>query len=72
MDEPLEEIGYLTGDGLLFCSQTCAGRHGRHRGFEIDRAAFDALLEGEIVGPGSLCPGCGGEFDVEWPESAPN
>ena len=72
MDESLEEIGYLTGDGILFCSQACAGRHGRDRGFQIDRPALDALVEGEMVGPGSLCPGCGAEFDLEWPEPPPN
>ena len=72
MDEPLEETGYLTGDGVLYCSQVCAGRHGRIRGFEIDRAAFDALVEGEVVGPESLCPGCGEEFHFEWTETSPN
>lgn len=70
MDEEQDVIGFLAKDGALFCSRECASRHGGTIGYEVDQDEYDALVESQTVQAGGLCPGCGAEFAVSWPEPA--
>lgn len=67
MDERQEVIGYLTDDGVLYCSRECPGAKKR-AGREVDQDEYEALVEGGGLVPESVCPGCGAEFSVQWPE----
>ncbi|MGH9367096.1 MAG: hypothetical protein ACRD3M_05410 [Thermoanaerobaculia bacterium] len=69
MEEEQGVIGFLANDGVLYCSKACATREGKRRGREVDQEEYEALLAGEDLPWGSLCPGCYAEFPVVWPES---
>jgi hypothetical protein len=74
MDENENEnvIGFLAKDGVFFCSRECGARHGATIGYEVDQDEYDALVENGSVAAEGLCPGCGAEFVVSWPEREPN
>ena len=40
METETEVIGFLTRDGLLYCSESCAARNGRRTGFPIDEREY--------------------------------
>ena len=67
-----EEIpfGYLADDGTLYCSAACATRAGQALGRRVDQEEYEAHVEAGIAG-GALCPACGEEFPVLWPERTP-
>lgn len=69
METETDVIGFLTRDGLLYCSEACAARNGRRTGFPIDEREYGSLVDTQTIEPGALCPGCGGEFDFAWPET---
>ncbi|MEX0880401.1 MAG: hypothetical protein WD451_11840 [Thermoanaerobaculia bacterium] len=71
MDEQTGAIGFLGSDGALYCSRACALRQGTD-GDEVDQEEYESLLEGDSLQPGSLCPVCGGEFPVSWPDRQPD
>ncbi len=67
VDEQADEIGFLGSDGVLYCSRACALRKG-FTGYEVDQDEYESLVEGESVSAGGLCPGCGAEFAISWPD----
>ena len=71
MDEHENVIGFLVRDGVLFCSRDCAARHGGAIGYEVDQDEYEALVESGSVAAEGLCPACGAEFAVSWPEREP-
>jgi hypothetical protein len=71
MDEQSNVIGFLGSDGALYCCRACALRQGID-GDEVDQDEYESLLEGDSLRPGSLCPVCGSEFPVSWPDRQPN
>ena len=72
IDEHEDVIGFLGSDGVLYCSRDCALRQGSFSGEEVDPDEFESLLESESISAGALCPGCGAEFVVSWPDAEPN
>jgi hypothetical protein len=72
MDEQEGVIGFLGSDGVLYCSKACALRQGSFTGYEVDQDEYDSLVEGESLSAGGLCPDCGAEFAVSWPDREPN
>jgi hypothetical protein len=68
MEERTNVIGYLASDGVLFCSRACAVKEGRRTGCEVDPDEYESLVESGSVQAGSLCPACGADFGVLWPE----
>jgi len=72
MDDLEEAIGFLGSDGILYCSRACALRQGCFAGYEVDQDEFESLVESESLSTGGLCPGCGAEFAVSWPDREPN
>jgi hypothetical protein len=72
MEESLDAIGFLGSDGILYCSRACAVKEGRTVGYEVDQDEYESLVENEAIAEGSLCPGCGAEFAVSWPDREPN
>jgi hypothetical protein len=72
-DEDVSEvIGFLSSDGVLYCSQACASAHGISEGYDVDQDDYDSLIESKSLQAVGLCPGCGAEFPVSWPEREPN
>jgi hypothetical protein len=65
-------MGFLSSDGVLYCSRGCAADHGISLGNDVDQDEYDSLVESESVQAVSLCPGCGSEFAVSWPEREPS
>ena len=72
MDEQSDTIGFLAADGTLYCSQSCALLQGRPTGYDVDDDEYESLLEGGSLTAGGVCPACGAEFAVSWPEREPN
>ena len=72
MDDEPDVIGFLGTDGALYCSRTCASSHGVQVGYEVDQDEYESLLESGSLQAVGLCPGCGAEFTVSWPEREPN
>lgn len=72
MDEEADVIGFLGSDGVLYCSEACALSRGSHTGYEVGQDEYESLVEGESLAGGGLCPACGAEFAVSWPEREPN
>ncbi len=72
MEQPIDAIGFLGSDGVLYCSRTCAVKQARIGGYEIDQDDYEGLVESEALAAGSVCPGCGAEFAVSWPDREPN
>ena len=74
MERPsLEEtgaIGFLADGGVFYCSSACARRAGRADGHAVDQEEFDGLCQSDRLVAGALCPACGGEVAVSWPEHA--
>jgi hypothetical protein len=74
MNDERDVIGFLGSDGVLYCSPACASRLGVAGGYQVDQDEYESLIESESlqgVGVG-LCPGCGTEFIVAWPEREPD
>jgi hypothetical protein len=72
MEQPLDAIGFLGSDGVLYCSRACALQQGRTVAYEVDQDDYEGLVESEALAAGSVCPGCGAEFAVSWPDREPN
>lgn len=73
MEEPTNPVGFLSKDGVLYCSKPCAKSDGRSLGYEVDQDDYDSLIDHESVQAGGLCPACGAEFAAfSWPESEPS
>jgi len=72
VDDRQDVIGFLGSDGALYCSKDCALRQGSFSGYEVDQDEYESLVESEALSPGALCPGCGAEFAVSWPNREPN
>jgi hypothetical protein len=72
MDDHVDVIGFLGSDGALYCSKACALRQGSFAGYEVDQDEYESLVESESLSAGGLCPGCGSEFAVSWPDREPN
>ena len=72
MDDREDVIGFLGSDGVLYCSGACALQRGSDAGFEVDQDEFESLVESESLSAGGLCPECGAEFAVSWPDREPN
>ena len=71
MDEQVEVMGFLAKNGVLYCSRACATAHGQSGGNDVDQDEYEALVEGGTLPLATLCPVCGAEFAVEWPEPEP-
>jgi hypothetical protein len=71
-EEVSEVIGFLSSHGVLYCSQACASSHGVSAGYEVDQDEYESLVESGSLQPVGLCPSCGAEFPVSWPEREPN
>jgi hypothetical protein len=72
VDEDEDVIGFLGSDGVLYCSKACALRRGSVTGYAVDQDEYESLVESESLAGGALCPTCGAEFAVSWPEERPN
>lgn len=72
VENEVDVIGFVGSDGALYCSKACALREGNFAGYEVDQDEYESLVEGESVSAGALCPGCGAEFAVSWPDREPN
>jgi hypothetical protein len=73
MDEQqLGAIGFLAQNGVLYCSQACARAQGHSEGAEVDQDEYDSLVEDERLAAVTVCPGCGAEFAIDWPERGPD
>jgi hypothetical protein len=71
-EEVSESIGFLGSAGALYCSEECASAHGVSSGYDVDQDEYESLVESESLQAVDLCPGCGAEFPVFWPEVEPN
>lgn len=72
MDENTEIMGFVGDDGALYCSRACAARRGVLEGNDVDTDEFEGLVESGSIRAGGLCPGCGAEFAVAWPDREAN
>jgi len=72
LEEESNAIGFLASDGVLYCSMACAKQQGRRTGYEVDQDEYESLIDSGRIAPEALCPGCGTEFSVSWPEREPN
>lgn len=72
MDERQDVIGFLGGDGVLYCSQACVHKVGHSAGREVDQDEYDALIGENSTRSGTTCPGCGADFPVDWPDREPS
>jgi len=71
--EDFPAIGFLASeDGVLFCSRACALERGKSNGYEVDQDEYEALVEAGDLASGLVCPACGAEFRVSWPERQPS
>lgn len=72
MEEQLGlEIGFLGEKGALYCSEECARRAGKAPVRPVDQDEYEALTESGQVPAEALCPSCGQEFPVVWPDREP-
>jgi hypothetical protein len=72
MEEALGlEIGYLGSRGALYCSRGCARRAGESAARPVDSDEYEALLESGALSAEALCPACGEDFAVGWPDREP-
>lgn len=71
MEQRSNGIGFLASDGVLFCSRACALKEGRKAGYEVDQDEYESLVESGSLQAEGLCPACGVEFSVSWPEREP-
>lgn len=67
-----EVAGFLSSEGVLYCSRACALAHGVSDGYDVDPDDADSLVESRSLRAVGLCPGCGAEFPVSWMEREPN
>ncbi len=61
-------IGYLGSDGALYCSEVCARSAGVAEGRFVDEEEYEAMVEAGAAAEATVCPVCGSEFAVDWPE----
>jgi len=67
--EPAMLVGYRGGDGLLYCSRDCSAARGHADAAPVDQDEYQALVESGTLDRGQLiCPVCGSEFALGWPE----
>jgi hypothetical protein len=72
MEEALGlEIGFLGSKGALYCSRGCARQAGEIAARAVDADEYEALIESGELPAEALCPACGGEFAVAWPDREP-
>lgn len=65
------EIGYLGSNGALYCSRGCARQAGEAAPRAVDADEYAALIESGELPAEALCPACGEEFAVAWPDREP-
>jgi hypothetical protein len=70
-EAPGLEIGYLGSRGALYCSRGCARQAGESAARPVDPDEYEALIESGEVPAEALCPACGEEFAVAWPDREP-
>jgi hypothetical protein len=61
-------IGYLGSNGTLHCSEPCARTAGVTEGRFVDGEEYESLVETGRAAAATLCPVCGAEFAIDWPE----
>jgi hypothetical protein len=67
--EPALIVGYFGRDEVLYCSRACASSRGQPDAAPVDQAEYQALVErGTAVRGQLVCPVCGSEFPLDWPE----
>ena len=72
MNEQSEALGFLAENGVLYCSRACARARGHSEGADVDQDEYDSLVDDGKLAAVSVCPGCGAEFAVDWPERGPD
>jgi len=60
-------IGYLGRDGTLYCSRVCAASKGEPDADPVDEHEYDELCESGRLGSDIVCPACGSDYAVIWP-----
>jgi hypothetical protein len=65
--EPASIVGYLGGDGVLYCSRACAVARGQVDATPVDQDQHEALAGRAEVERATTCPVCGSEFRMPWP-----
>jgi hypothetical protein len=71
MSEQPEALGFLAANGVLYCSRACARAAGHFEGADVDQQEYDSLVEDGKAAAVTVCPGCGAEFSIDWPERGP-
>ena len=72
MEDKADVLGFLRSDGVLHCSSACACQRGKTLAYEIGADDYEGLVESETLAAASVCPKCGSEFAVSWPERGQN
>jgi hypothetical protein len=58
-------IGYLGLNGTLYCAEPCVRTAGVTEGRFVE---YESLVETGRAAAATLCPVCGAEFAIDWPE----
>src|SRR4029453_8577819 len=67
--EPAMVVGYRGRDGVLYCSRDCGAARGQTDALPVDQDEYQALVDAGTLDQGQLvCPVCGSEFQVGWPD----
>ena len=61
-------IGYLGRNGTLYCSLVCAASRGEADAAPVDEEEYDVLAESGALAGEVVCPACGSDFTVVWPD----
>jgi hypothetical protein len=68
--ETPEVLGFLGDEGVLFCSRACAVRAGEREPTPVDGDEYASFAESGRAAAGGLCPVCGAEYPLGWPEES--
>jgi hypothetical protein len=66
--EVAEALGYLGANGVLYCSVACACEDDQPWAVALDLDEYDAIANEGQLAVEALCPVCGGDYVVAWPE----
>ncbi|HET9793867.1 MAG TPA: hypothetical protein VFS34_05340 [Thermoanaerobaculia bacterium] len=62
-------IGYVGKKGTLYCSRVCAASRGEADAIAVDEQEYDVLTESGELSANAVCPACGSDFAVVWPDA---
>ena len=66
--ETAHVVGYLGGDNVLYCSPACAAQRGQPDAAAVDDDQYQLLMDRGSVKAGAVCPVCGSDYPIDWPD----